>query len=50
MKVFRTPSWFRTKGRIKETQVKAHNSKPKAPKIKKRKQEPDSMKLGHQNR
>ena len=29
MKGFRTPSWFRTKGRLKERQVKAQTGKPK---------------------
>jgi len=28
MKGFRTPSWFRTKGRIRERQVKAQTSRP----------------------
>ena len=32
MKGYRTPSWFRTKVRIKERQVKAQTNKPKAPK------------------
>ena len=31
MKGYRTPSWFRIKGRVKERQVKAQGSKPKAP-------------------
>lgn len=29
MKGYRTPSWFRTKGRLKETQMKARSGKAK---------------------
>lgn len=32
---FRTPSWFRVKGRLKVEKIKVQNSKPKARKPKK---------------
>ena len=35
MKGYRTPSWFRRKGRVKETLVKASSGKHKDPKTKK---------------
>ena len=34
MKGYRTPSWFRTKKRLKETHLKTRNTKPKVPKPK----------------
>ncbi len=35
MKGYRTPSWFRIKGRLKERRAKAHSDKPKTGKAKK---------------
>lgn len=35
MKGYRTPSWFRIKGRLKERRAKAYSDKPKTGKAKK---------------